>query len=119
MDFLKKLLKGDKLTIARTITAVENSNNSEILKEIFPYTGKAYHIGVTGPPGAGKSTLVNIVIQKLLEENKKIGIIAVDPTSPFSGGAFLGDRIRMTDLALRENVFIRSMATRGSLGGLS
>ena len=119
MNFLKKLLKGDKLTIARTITAVENSNNSEILEEIFPYTGKAYHIGVTGPPGAGKSTLVNTVVQKLLEENKKIGIIAVDPTSPFSGGALLGDRIRMTDLALKENVFIRSMATRGSLGGLS
>jgi len=119
MDFLKKLLKRDKLAIARTITAVENSNNSEILEEIFPYTGKAYNIGVTGPPGAGKSTLVNTIVQKLLEENKKIGIIAVDPTSPFSGGAFLGDRIRMTDLALKENVFIRSMATRGSLGGLS
>jgi LAO/AO transport system kinase len=119
MKSLKKLLKGDKRVIAQTISAVENDTNTKILETIFPYTGKAYHIGITGPPGAGKSTLVNVIAKKLLEKNKKIGIIAVDPTSPFSGGALLGDRIRMTDLALKDGVFIRSMASRGSLGGLA
>ena len=119
MNFLKKLLNGDKRIIAQTISAVENDTSTKILETIFPYTGKAYHIGITGPPGAGKSTLVNVIAKKLLEKNYKIGIIAVDPTSPFSGGALLGDRIRMTDLALQKNVFIRSMATRGSLGGLA
>lgn len=119
MNFLKKLLKGDKRIIAQTISAVENDTSTMILETIFPYTGKAYHIGITGPPGAGKSTLVNVIAKKLLEKNKKVGIIAVDPTSPFSGGALLGDRIRMTDLALHKNVFIRSMASRGSLGGLA
>lgn len=119
MNSLKKLLKGDKLVIAKTISTVENDSDAKILEKIFAYTGKAYHIGITGPPGSGKSTLVNTIAQKLLEHNKKIGIIAVDPTSPFSGGALLGDRIRMTDLALKKNVFIRSMASRGSLGGLA
>lgn len=119
MKFLKEIIKGDKLAIARAITQVENDSGGEILREIFPHTGRAYQIGITGPPGAGKSTLVNAVAKKLLEEKYKIGIIAVDPTSPFSGGALLGDRIRMTDLALEKNVFIRSMASRGSLGGLA
>jgi LAO/AO transport system kinase len=119
MNSLKKLLKGDKRIIAQTISAVENDTGTKILETIFPYTGKAYHIGITGPPGAGKSTLVNVIAKKLLEKNNKIGVIAVDPTSPFSGGALLGDRIRMTDLALQKNVFIRSMASRGSLGGLA
>ncbi len=116
---IEKLLKSDKITIARTITQIENNSNPKLLKNIFPHTGKAYHIGITGPPGAGKSSLVNALALKLLEKNKKVGIIAVDPTSPFTGGALLGDRIRMNDLALHENVFIRSMATRGSLGGLA
>ena len=119
MISLKKILQGDKLAIARTISVVENDSNVKILEQIFPYTGNAYHIGITGPRGAGKSTLVNVIAEKLLKGNKKIGIIAVDPTSPFSGGALLGDRIRMTDLALNKNVFIRSMASRGSLGGLA
>jgi len=119
MHSLKKLLNGDKLTIARVISEVENNSDTKILQKIFPYTGKAYHIGITGPPGAGKSTLVNVITNKLLKDNKKIGIIAVDPTSPFSGGALLGDRVRMTDLALKDNVFIRSMASRGSIGGLA
>jgi LAO/AO transport system kinase len=119
MNALKQLLKGDKLAIARVISEVENKSNGKILEKIFPYTGKAYHIGITGPPGAGKSTLVNTITKNLLTDNKKIGIIAVDPTSPFSGGALLGDRVRMNDLALKENVFIRSMASRGSLGGLA
>ncbi|MBC8386135.1 MAG: methylmalonyl Co-A mutase-associated GTPase MeaB [Candidatus Cloacimonetes bacterium] len=119
MENIQKLLNADKITIARTITKVENNSDPQLLKDIFPHTGKAYYIGITGPPGAGKSSLVNAIVLKLLDENKKIGIIAVDPTSPFSGGALLGDRIRMNDLALHENVFIRSMATRGSLGGLA
>ncbi len=119
MNLLKGILKGDKLSIARAISLVENENGAGILEQVFPYTGKAYQIGITGPPGAGKSTLVNAIAKKLLSKNYKVGIIAVDPTSPFSGGALLGDRIRMTDLALNKNVFIRSMASRGSLGGLA
>ncbi len=101
------------------MSAVENDSDTKILETIFPYTGNAYHIGITGPPGAGKSTLVNAIAKRLLAKNKKVGIIAVDPTSPFSGGALLGDRVRMTDLSLHKNVFIRSMASRGSLGGLA
>ena len=119
MTVVQDLLKGNKRAIAQTITAVENSTGNAVLEKIYKHTGRAYHVGITGPPGAGKSTLVNAVAKQLLEKKKKIGIIAVDPTSPFSGGALLGDRIRMTDLALNKNVFIRSMASRGSLGGLA
>jgi len=100
---------------------VENDENgsSELLKELYKNTGKAYLIGITGPPGAGKSTITNALTKKLRENNFKVGIIAVDPTSPFTGGALLGDRIRMQDVGMDDNVFIRSMATRGSLGGLT
>jgi LAO/AO transport system kinase len=119
MELLQRFLKGEKPAIARVITKIENGTDPKLLEDIFPHTGNAYYIGITGPPGAGKSSLVNAMVPKLLENNKKVGIIAVDPTSPFSGGALLGDRIRMNDLALNENVFIRSMATRGSLGGLA
>ncbi len=117
--FLKDILKGSKPAIARAITIVENDSDYTLLKKLFRSSGKAYYVGITGPPGAGKSTLVNAIAKLLLKKKKRIGIIAVDPTSPFSGGALLGDRVRMTDLALNKNVFIRSMASRGSLGGLA
>jgi LAO/AO transport system kinase len=119
MVTLEGFLSGDKRAIARAISIVENGTDTRILERIFKHTGSAYHVGITGPPGAGKSTLVNAVTKQMLKKKKRIGIIAVDPTSPFSGGALLGDRIRMTDLALNDNVFIRSMASRGSLGGLA
>ncbi|MBE0432207.1 methylmalonyl Co-A mutase-associated GTPase MeaB [candidate division WOR-3 bacterium] len=116
---LRGLLRGEKRMIAQIISAVENDCAQGLLQNIFPYTGRAYHVGITGPPGAGKSTLVNAVAKQFLQQGKKIGIIAVDPSSPFSGGALLGDRVRMTDLAAHRDVFIRSMASRGSLGGLA
>jgi LAO/AO transport system kinase len=119
MDDIGKLLKGNKRIIARTISAVENDTAKNLLETIYPHTGHAYHVGITGPPGAGKSTLVSAIAKRLLLKKKKVGIIAVDPSSPFSGGALLGDRVRMTDLALDKNIFIRSMASRGSLGGLA
>ncbi|MBN2621072.1 methylmalonyl Co-A mutase-associated GTPase MeaB [candidate division WOR-3 bacterium] len=118
-EAMKRLRSGDKRTIAQFITRVENDQDHAVMEAIFPFTGGAYHIGITGPPGAGKSTLVNALAKVLLEKKKKVGIIAVDPTSPFSGGALLGDRVRMNDLALHKDVYIRSMASRGSLGGLA
>lgn len=121
MDLVKELLNGSRLALARVITAVESEYDEaiDIMKAIYPKTGRARILGVTGAPGAGKSTLTDKIVKQYLQQGKKIGIVAVDPTSPFSGGAILGDRIRMNDLTLNENVFIRSMGTRGSLGGLS
>ena len=121
MDLVKELLNGSRLALARAITAVESEydNAIDIMKAIYPKTGNARILGITGAPGAGKSTLTDKIVKQYLAQGKKIGIVAVDPTSPFSGGAILGDRIRMNDLTLNENVFIRSMGTRGSLGGLS
>ena len=121
MDLVKELFEGSRLALARSITAVENEydNAIDIMKAIYPETGRARILGITGAPGAGKSTLTDKVVKHYLDQGKKIGIVAIDPTSPFSGGAILGDRIRMNDLTLNENVFIRSMGTRGSLGGLS
>ena len=121
MDLVKELFEGSRLALARSITAVENEyeNAIDIMKAIYPKTGNARILGITGAPGAGKSTLTDKVVKHYLDQGKKIGIVAIDPTSPFSGGAILGDRIRMNDLTLNENVFIRSMGTRGSLGGLS
>ncbi len=116
-----KMLQGDRVALARLMTIIESRHGSvpEILKRINSKTGQAYVIGVTGPPGAGKSTLVNEVIQIFRKRDKKVGVIAVDPSSPFTGGAVLGDRIRMQNHTLDEGVFIRSLGSRGSHGGLS
>ena len=120
-DFLDKVLKGDPRSVARAITRVENgaSDSAELMKSIFPRTGRATVIGITGAPGAGKSSLVDKLALYYKDQGDKVGIVCVDPSSPFSGGAILGDRIRMATLGLDKNVFIRSMATRGNLGGLS
>ena len=121
MDIAEEVLKGNRLALSRAITAIENEYDeaTEIMKKLYPRTGHAFVLGVTGPPGAGKSTLTDKLAREYRNQGKTVGIIAVDPTSPFTGGAILGDRIRMNGLTLDEGVFIRSMGTRGSLGGLS
>lgn len=121
MQIVEELLKGSRVALARAITAVENEYDIavDIMRALYAHTGRAHVIGVTGPPGAGKSTLTDKLAKEYRAKGKTVGIIAIDPTSPFSGGAILGDRIRMNDLTLDEGVFIRSMGTRGSLGGLS
>jgi LAO/AO transport system kinase len=121
MTIIEGVLKGNIRDIARLITIVENElpEATAAMQSIFPHTGTAYTIGFTGPPGAGKSTLVDKITLQLCRQGKKIGIVAIDPSSPFSGGALLGDRIRMRDIITEQDVFIRSVSTRGSMGGLS
>jgi len=119
--FLQKILDSDVRSIGRAITLVENASDDagKLMKAIFTRTGNATIVGITGAPGAGKSTLVDKLALHYKEKGQRVGIVCVDPSSPFSGGAILGDRIRMATIGLDKNVFIRSMATRGNLGGLS
>jgi LAO/AO transport system kinase len=118
---LEKFLAGDSRALSRLITLAENRNDEipKILKEIYPKTGSAKIFGITGPPGAGKSTLINYFIRRLREKKKKVAVVAVDPMSPFTGGSLLGDRIRLIEHFNDPEVFIRSLSTRGKLGGLS
>src|SRR6266436_640047 len=118
---IDRMLGGDRLALARLITQVENRTAAlpAIMKAVYPRAHGAYVVGVTGPPGAGKSTVVDRLTVLLRAEGATVGVVAVDPSSPFTGGAVLGDRIRMQTHALDPGVFIRSMATRGSLGGLA
>jgi LAO/AO transport system kinase len=120
-QWVERLRQGDPRAVARAISTVEDRRpgSSELLKALFPYTGQARILGLTGSPGAGKSTLVDQLAKHYRKQNQSVGIIAVDPTSPYSGGAILGDRIRMQDHFADSGIYIRSMATRGSLGGLA
>ena len=113
--------EGDRRALARAITLVENSDPLayELVAELYPDTGRAYAVGVTGPPGVGKSTLISALVRRVRAQDRTVGVISVDPSSPFSQGALLGDRIRLADHFLDPGVFIRSMGTRGHLGGLA
>jgi LAO/AO transport system kinase len=120
-EIVQGVLKGDRRSIAKAITIIENSmpEAQELIAQIFPHTGKAHVIGLTGAGGAGKSTLIEKIVREYRRKGKTVGVIAIDPTSPFTGGAFLGDRIRMQELSTDEGVYIRSMATRNYAGGIS
>ncbi len=120
-DMARRLLAGERPALARMITWAENADPrfAAALAEVYPRVGRAWRIGVTGPPGAGKSSLVNALIEKLRERERTVAVLAIDPSSPFSGGALLGDRIRMEERTTDPGVYIRSMATRASHGGLA
>src|ERR671911_2373777 len=117
----ERLVTGDKRALARGITLIENGEpaGSELVREVFPRTGNARIVGITGPPGVGKSTLIGVLTAELRKADRRVGVLSIDPSSPFTRGALLGDRIRLSDHFLDPDVFIRSMATRGSLGGLA
>jgi LAO/AO transport system kinase len=121
MKIVDQLLKGDKRAAGKLISMIEDDDAgaSEALAGIYPHTGKAHVVGFTGPPGVGKSSIINRLIREFRVRDRKVGVVAVDPTSPFTGGAVLGDRIRMSDTGTDPGVFIRSMATRGHSGGLA
>src|ERR1700712_3852528 len=117
----QRLLDGDKRALARAITLVENDDPAgwELVREVFPKTGQAAIVGLTGAPGAGKSTLIGALTKARRAQDREVAVLSIDPSSPFTQGALLGDRIRLTDHFLDPGVFIRSMANRGALGGLS
>ena len=117
----KRLLEGDKRALARAITLIENDDPAgwELVREVYPQTGKARIVGLTGPPGVGKSTLIGALTKEMREAERQVAVLSIDPSSPFTRGALLGDRIRLSDHFLDSGVFIRSMASRGALGGLS
>jgi len=117
----ERVLSADPTAVARAISLVEDGHPEafELLRRLHPHTGRAYVVGLTGPPGAGKSTLVDALVRRLRSRGDRVGVVAVDPSSPFSGGALLGDRIRLADHSTDPGVFVRSMATRGASGGLA
>ena len=121
MDVATELLAGRVVAGARAIRWLEDGDarGHEVLRQIFPATGRAHVVGITGPPGAGKSTLVDMLISEQRRRARRVGVLAIDPSSPFTGGAILGDRVRMSRHALDAGVFIRSMGTRGAAGGLA
>jgi LAO/AO transport system kinase len=120
-ELVQGVLAGDRRSIARAITIIENNTAEapKLISQIYPHIGKAHIIGLTGPGGSGKSTLIEKIVREYRRRGKTVGVVAVDPTSPFTGGAFLGDRIRMQELSTDEGVFIRSMATRNYPGGIA
>jgi LAO/AO transport system kinase len=120
-ELVQGVLSGNRRSIARAITIIENNTTEtkKLIASIYPHTGKAHIIGITGPGGSGKSTLIEKIMREYRRKDKTVGVIAVDPTSPFTGGAFLGDRIRMQELSTDQGVFIRSMATRTYMGGIA
>ena len=120
-DLAERLVAGDKRALARAITLIENDDPAgwELVREVFPRTGRARIVGVTGPPGVGKSTLIGALTAEMRKADRQVAVLSIDPSSPFTRGALLGDRIRLSDHFLDAGVFIRSMASRGALGGLS
>ncbi len=120
-ELASKVLKGDHKALAKAISIVEDGGptRTKLIRELYPHTGKAFTIGITGPTGTGKSTLVNRTIEEYRKRGKKVGVLAIDPSSPLTGGALLGDRLRMMDHSLEKDVYIRSMASRGDVGGLA